>query len=759
MQQLPALEPVLPGEWDSFIGRGVELARLSSLITPLPGMTRGQLVEIVGPGGCGKTALALRLAHRARTEGMFRDGDVAMVELRALRDPDLLEVHFASALGMSDADAERATKEALIEALRPRQMLIVVDNCEHLQAHVARLLEALLRHVPGLVVVATSREALGVRGETLHQLSPLDAPDPTEFDPSQRYDAIELFVARGRQVRADFDPDPDQRCIVADICHRVDGLPLAVELIAKHLAAFSLADIRDRLPAFLGDLTEVLEWSWDLLPAAEQSFLARLSVFPGWWSLDAAEYLCVNGRAAVVVAALVRKSLVERGDEDLSGRARYRLLSTVRTFAEGKLTDARTAETTYRQHFEWIRDEYERASLEWLGPDEIEVMTRCRRLLPDAYAALEWAVDHDPGTGLQLLEAVFNTRIPFPGGALSEISHYYDRLITAYEETGARDEILAAGLAGGAYVDTCRGAAEKASAALDRAQEIRPDLVHIHTARAVWMCFGDGDDACVSWMESAYTTLKQAAPANPAWANVQMWWAITSTFYGTSTVADEVTAMFLSDAERIRAPHHLGWARWARAVYYLLHCGSDPDALEEAAELMRRSMPVHRDMRDRWIPTWWALVDSVRAAEAGLHERAATLGGIVRAMARTTGIRVDRLRGLADALRRGQDAARSELGAPHYEPLYQAAYDRALDYNAAIEMLIHPDTGTSASTADLTSRELEVVILVAAGKGNKEIAAEMAIQPESVGKYITRILRKTGLHSRHDLPGWLHRQQ
>jgi predicted ATPase/DNA-binding CsgD family transcriptional regulator len=357
----------LPEEPNSFVGRERELVELSQMLH------RTRALTLCGPGGIGKTRLALRLLAAAADE--FPDR-VWFVELADLRQPDLVVSRIAAVIGVTE-EAGRPLLETLGEALRPRRLLLTLDNCEHLLDACAEVVRHLLASAPGLRLLNTSREPLSVAAEMIWRVPPLSVPaggqahgvvsagtssapagaNPADAPDAHRYEAVRLFADRAAASRPGFAIGPENIEAVTAICRALDGMPLAIELAAARVRALSVEQIRVRLDDRFGLLTAgdrsaaprqrtlraAIEWSYELLDAPERTLFRRLSVFTGW-SLEMAEQVCADEDipAADVLgltAALVDKSLVVL-DPELFGQARYRMLDTIREYATMRLAQA-----------------------------------------------------------------------------------------------------------------------------------------------------------------------------------------------------------------------------------------------------------------------------------------------------------------------------------------------------------------------------------------------------------------------------------
>ena len=341
----------LPEEPNSFIGRERELAELRQVLR------RTRALTLCGPGGIGKTRLALRFLALAAEE--FPDG-VWFVELADLQQPDQVVSRITAVMGISE-EAGRPLLETLGDALRPRRLLLGLDNCEHVLDACAQVGRHLLASAPGLRLLATSREPLSVAAETIWRVPPLTvAPadaDPAASADAHRYESVRLFAERAAASRPGFAVGPANVAAVASICRALDGMPLAIELAAARVRALSVEQISARLDDRFGLLTAgdrsaaprqrtlraAIEWSYELLTAPERMLFRRLSVFSGW-SLEMAEQVCADadippGDVLGLTAALVDKSLVVL-DPEVLGQARYRMLDTIREYAAMRLAQA-----------------------------------------------------------------------------------------------------------------------------------------------------------------------------------------------------------------------------------------------------------------------------------------------------------------------------------------------------------------------------------------------------------------------------------
>lgn len=380
LRSLQTLPNNLPIQLTSFIGREQEKAEVKRLLSTT------RLLTLAGAGGAGKTRLALQVA--ADLVDAFSDG-VWLVELASLADPALVPQAVAAALGMREQPG-RTILTTLTEYLQPRHLLLVLDNCEHLAAACAQLTDALLRTAPTLQILATSRELLGITGETAWRVPSLSLPDSRRLPPPERlreYEAVRLFTDRAAAVLPDFLLTHRNALVVAQVCQSLDGIPLAIELAAARVRVLSVEQIAQRLDDRFRLLTGggrttlprhqtlrgAMDWSYVLLSEQERAVFRRLAVFAGGYTLGAAEAVCagadiVQDEILDLLAQLVDKSLVVV--EAQNADVRYRMLETIRQYAREKLVEAQEEAQVRRRHRDWFLALAEQAEPMLPGPGE-----------------------------------------------------------------------------------------------------------------------------------------------------------------------------------------------------------------------------------------------------------------------------------------------------------------------------------------------------------------------------------------------------
>lgn len=436
----------LPLPMNRFIGREREMTSVRGLL-----MT-SRLLTLTGAGGSGKTRLALQVATDLLEQ--FEHG-VWWVELAALSDPLLVPQAVAAALSIPERAGCTVT-EAVSDALRPKHVLLALDNCEHLLAACVQLIETLLRTCSQLRVLVTSREALTITSETIWLVLPLRVPDtyqPPPIEALLTYEAVQLFVERARSVRASFTLTPENAPAVVQVCRRLDGMPLAIELAAARIRALSVEQIVARLDHAYRLLTggsrsalprqqtlrAAMDWSYDLLSTHEQALFRRLSVFAGSFSLEAAAAICADAPGEAydvldVLSSLIDKSLVLM--EQRGGEARYRLLETIRQYGQDKLQEYAEAATVRRTHRDWYARLAEQAEPEMLEARQKSVLDRLEAEHDNLRVALGWTLEHQEAeTAAQIGAAI--ARFWLLRGYMSEGRRWLERALAGLSAKNA----------------------------------------------------------------------------------------------------------------------------------------------------------------------------------------------------------------------------------------------------------------------------------------------------------------------------------
>ena len=448
----------LPLQLTTFVGRVTEVIELERLLETK------RLVTLTATSGAGKTRLALEVATRALE--VYSDG-VWLVDLTPIKDGHLVARVFGSVLGVHEQPRVPIARR-LIEHLRHRRTLLVVDNCEHLIEDCAALVNAILQSCPGVTVLATSREALGVGGEKVRRLGPLAVPDPAaqiSLDELARNEAVGLLLDRASSAAPGFEIDVDNASTIAELCRRLDGIPLAIELAAARMSLMSPKQILSRLedrfglltggsrtaPARHRSLLAALAWSDDLLTDNERALFHRLAVFLGSFSLEATEQIGSVGdldspQVADLLASLVNKSLVVPVDRQ-QGPIRFRLLETIREYGWMGLEQSGDVDRLSRQHCKFFVSLTTEAFGKIRTAEQSVWCSRVAEDLSNIRAAFSWALDHEPQAALQLAWALNDFWVI--DGMFLEGESWFARALSRYKH---RDDLRARGLAEGGWL-------------------------------------------------------------------------------------------------------------------------------------------------------------------------------------------------------------------------------------------------------------------------------------------------------------------
>jgi non-specific serine/threonine protein kinase len=628
----------LPAELTSFVGRRDELAELKKLLAHY------RLVTVSGIGGVGKTRLALRAA--AETADDFPDG-VRLIELGELRDGALLVDVVAAGVGLR-GDAATPLVEVLVAFLCSGHMLLVLDNCEQLVDAVAELAETLLRGCPQVRILATSRESLGVLGEAVLPLAPLAVPDT--LDPTleglHTYDAVALFAERAAAAVPGFALTKANKATVTQICGRLDGLPLAIELAAARLRAMSPEQILQRLadryavlahgsrraPTRQQTLRLSVEWSYDLCTPAEQQLWGRLSVFAATLDLEAAEHVCGNQLDSQdlveLVTSLVDKSILTRTES--KGVVRFRLLDTLRAYGHERIAQTDEYVALQRRHCDWYWRLADEAAAEWFSPTQIGWIQRLDWEMSNLREAMEFSLTHSPGATLQM--AVDLSPFWIAHGLIGEGRRWLDRALAATAEEPTLQRICAlyyaSGLAG------LQGDLPNATAHSLRAQA----LVEHNTDPAalalvavndgfITLLRGDPDRACQR-LETAVDdcndlSSRAAALLLLSWAHELRGNMVEALAYDEKVLA--LAELHGESVFRSMASWSIGLENWRQGDH------------AEAAKMLKRGLRLAQHLNDARTAASCLEVLAWIAAEDGQPVRAAVMMSAADTIGRTVG--------------------------------------------------------------------------------------------------------------------------
>jgi non-specific serine/threonine protein kinase len=760
----------LPAELTSFVGHRGELAEVRRLLAG------SRLVTLTGPGGVGKTRLALRAA--AGLARAFRDR-VWLVRLDQLRDEALVAQAVAEALGLQHR-AGYAPEVAVAEYLAGRQLLLVLDNCEHVVDAVAKLADVLLRAAAGLRVLATSRESLNMTGETVLAVPPLAAPDAGErlsVAELAQFAAAALFAERAAQVVPGFAVTEANVAAVAGICRRLEGLPLAIELAAAQTRVLSVEQIEARLGDRLGVFTRggrtrparqqtlraSIEWSHELCSPAERLLWARCSVFAGGFELDAAEDVCTDhqlaaGEVLELLAQLARKSVltVKHGE----GVARYRLPETLREYGQERLQESSEDTALRRRHRDWYERLARQVDAGWLSPQIEDWTARLFHEHANVQAAQDFCQD-EPGEAEAGLRIAMHVWVFYYWGAghVSEGGYRLGQLLALAREPTvwrARGLLLAGFLAMNSDRGAARTLLEQGTSLARQLNDPATQAFAACVAGHVCLFAGEVPHA-IAHCEDGLAVLPAAAVPGRLRAHLLVILALATGLAGDEErVAGchrELAALTEAGSEYIRG-WYSAYSLWALGAA-AWHRGD----LDRATKLQQQSLRLRRDDRMGTIFSVEAL--AWIAVSRRQYERAAVLRGAATGLLRSMGTTLDSFQSLAGYHRDCEHLAQQALG----EATYQAAYRRGLDLPAG-DVLAYalqqpprkppakPPAPTGSDGAPLTARERQVARLIAAGHSNKQIAAELVISQRTAENHVEHILTKLGFTARAQVAAW-----
>ena len=772
----------LPADVSGFVGRSGELDQLGGLLAD------ARLVTVAGPGGVGKTRLALRAAAAAVT----LDGN-CLVELSSLTDPELLPDTVALRLGLPGASTA-SRLEAVLDELRGRKLLLILDTCEHLTGACARFVKAVLRETSHIKVLATSRQPLHLPGEEVLRLGPLPVPGPDSGATvnAAAGDAVELFAQRAAAAVSGFrltEPDlPD----VIRLCRRLDGIPLAIELAAVRVRALPVAELAARIDAGLAVATgtrrgtisrhqtlhAAIEWSYGLCTDEEKAAWRRLSVFAGTFDLAVARDVITVSRAAgedrpperadEVLSGLVDKSVVLP-----AGSGRYRLLDSVREFGAARLAEAGEDTACHERHLtrylsltrdfghrlvaDGQRDRLTQLRAEHSnirGALEYGLTDACQEAGPDAAAARARAA-------AKLAGALFPYWVM--SGSIREGMRWQDRVLDRFCDLSPE---RASALANLSLLGTAVGVAEavgQANEAIAMAARVGDERTHARGYLALQFAL-----TTAGRYQEALEVAKQARwrfeslGADHALRTLDLQLAFTHVHARNPGAALEYAQRLM----RGLAPGE----RWLRgnghataALAYYQQQGRQIECEKAANAAVRETQEIGYLVGEGYALEVLAWL----AADAGRCQRAAWLLGAAQGLWDRTGGRLSGSAVLEGYHQRSAALAAGTLGAAKYTELHAAGATRPIAQIAALAVAgadvlpEQPDPTVAGEVSGwegsegLTVREREIVVLVARGLSNRDIAARLVISKRTVDAHVNHIFAKLGLSSRVQLTIWL----
>jgi predicted ATPase len=679
----------LPKPIPSFIGRGAELVELRKT------MSASRLVTLTGAGGVGKTTLAIHgVQHLDRP---VADG-VWLVELADLRDPDLVIDVMATTLKVRNQSA-RPLIEVLVDFLRHRDALIVLDNCEHLIDDVAKLVDTLLRDCPSLKILATSRESLDIGGEAVMPLAPLPCPaadGDLTLSGFASYAAGSLFVQRARAATPGFTLTAENADSVARICRRLDGLPLAIELAAARSRALSAAQIADGLtdryalltrgqrgaPQRQQTLTWCVEWSYDLCSVDEQELWAQLSVFAGSFEPSAAHHIC-GGAMPIdkfldLLSSLVEKSILSRTEHD--GFVRLRMLETLREYGKMRITDADGFQSLRRRHGEWCDRLLADANAQWFGPRQIAWIHRLMVEMPNLREALLFSLTESPVTAMRMTASLRRAWVFH--GMLSEARRWADLALDAPAPLDPHQRVRS--LCASAWIAIAQGDLPVAEKRLLEARRglgssddpLSAGLIHFLNG-FIGMLVGDSARG-FSYCHRALATSDDFEVQNSSMITLGFLYETVGDHDQSLLWFERALALAESQRDTVQRSHalaSLGMGRWRQG------------RTEDAKRLLQEGLRLARLADDPWTGTQMLEISAWIAAASGDARGAAMLLAAASALSRAIGApELPTFGGVGPFHEDSERRAREDLGAIEFEAAWRKGTSLTFEQAIAVAL-------------------------------------------------------------------------
>jgi predicted ATPase/DNA-binding CsgD family transcriptional regulator/transcriptional regulator with XRE-family HTH domain len=801
---------IVPTPLSSFVGREREVAAVRDLLAA------SRLVTLVGPGGIGKTRLAVEVV--TGTVDQLADG-VVFVPLASVRNADLVISAVAQALGIQEMGS-RTLLDRLHSHLRTADLILLLDNFEHVLP-AAEAVGSLLSSCPRLRVLVTSRAPLRLSGEREFAVQPLAVPDRHSLPPPEQlgsYEAVRLFIERGSSVRPGLALTGDEATAVAEICARLDGLPLAIELAAARARVLTpqllLERLQPSLPLLVGGprdmparqqtLTATIRWSYDLLDPAEQRLFRRLSVFVGGFTFEAAEAVCGDANLGLAILdgleSLLAKSLLGRQDGDRH-TPRFRMLETVREYALEQASAAAELGEFRRRHAAYFLRVAETAAVKFASVSAPEWLQRLETDHNNMRAALNWAMEErDPDTALRLSSAVW--RFWYARGYLTEGSRWLEEalemapddppLISARAKALTGAGVLAhykahyarAATLCGQSLALCRKVGDQAgiAAALHGLALVARSGGDFATARAMYEearrihdALGDRWGlsytlrylAVVLWMEADYTAARSVIDASLTLARE----IGDSQGVGLSHTVRSYVACSLGEhkaaetAACIAFSHHESYGDRrgaAQALWTLGMAVAGQGRYREANAHHKRALSTFSEIGDRYFMGVCFIGLAQVALAAGRPRDAVSLLAADSATMQAMGAPRSRWLSIRPYIQQALDQARAVLDVAAFEQAWAIGESLSLEEAAAVAMAVpDPPRLLKRSRMDwnqvppLTARELTVARQIARGLTNKQIAAGLVIAEGTVDRHVANILGKLGFRSRAQVAAWI----
>ncbi|HLW48453.1 MAG TPA: tetratricopeptide repeat protein [bacterium] len=755
----------LPIQLTSFIGREREVAQVKGFLS------RTRLLTLTGAGGAGKSRLAFQVATEVLED--FADG-VWVVELASVADPALVPQAVASVLSVSEQPACTLT-DTVVGALRRKSLLLVLDNCEHLQSACVQLANALLSSCPHLRIFTTSRMALGVPGETLWRVPSLSLPGSgrlPSLDHLQQYEAVRLFVERARAVQPTFDLTAANAPAVVKVCHRLDGIPLAIELAAARarvLAAEQIAaKLDDRFRLLTGGsssalprhqtLQATMDWSYGLLADKERILLRRLSVFAGGWTLGAAEAICAGDCVAAtdildLLTRLVDKSLVMM--EVKGAEARYRLLETVRQYGRDRLQELEESKEILGRHLDFFLRLAEEIEPKLEGAEQEVWVNRLEAEHDNLRAALEWSIKNTAESGLRLVGAL--GRFWLVRGHFTEGYRWLMEALkihgSAVQRTKALDATGLLALRRGDYA-TARLLYEESLSIYRELGDRRGLADAIHSLG--FLASHEGDFPSARSFFNECLSIYHEIGARQGIAETLGTLGHVAWHQGDYASARPLLEESLTRSRELGQGRLIIFALWSLGLVAF-----DQGNYADARSFYREGLATAEVLGDPYFAYLLEACADLAAAEG-------QPGRAVRLLAAATAFRKALDFPLPPTHRSDYDRPLAMIRATLNEEAFNAAWaegqtmtlEQAIEYALTATETSPPETKepekptSEKEVSLLTPREQQVAALIAQGLANREIASQLGITERTAETHVRNLLNKMKVNSRTQIAVW-----
>jgi predicted ATPase/DNA-binding CsgD family transcriptional regulator len=758
----------LPADMTSFVDRRADITGVRQMLPAT------RLVTLTGVGGVGKTRLALQVGRDVRRA--FADG-VFFVELAALKDPSLLPHAVIATLGVPERSS-RPPMTVLSGYLRHLQLLLIMDNCEHLLEACAELADTLLRAAPDLRIVATSRQAFSIAGEQVHQVGTLPVPDSeaqVAAGGTTTYPALTLFADRAAAVVPGFTINPQNESAVIRLCQRLEGIPLAIELATVRLRVLTVDELATRLESRLKVLTTgsrtasarqqtlaaTLDWSFGLCTPAEQALWARITVFAGGFTLEAVESICTDEtlpREAILdtVAGLTDKSILTR--QEGGHTARFRLLETIQEYGQAHLRESGEEHEFRRRHRDWYLHFVERAAAEWFGPLQEELATRLQHEHANLRMALEFCLSQpdEVRTGMRMAGLPWYRRLAM--GSITEARHWLHRALASDTEPSVERAraLCTDGLIATHQGDPSARAILEESHSLALQLEDHAALLTSVEALGIHALHNGDPSSAVELFEEClrrYDATLETDFGDDYLVGLRI---SLATAYIHQERLDQ--AFRLLQDVRVHCEQHGEHWLLSYAMKGIGFVNFARGELDQAEADLCEALRLKRPFRDTLGVADAVDVLAWTTVAKGEGQRAAELLGGAAQLWRSLGAQLFGSKELIMRREQFEHEARRLIGDQAFDAAFARGSDLAMEEIIAFA-LREPGSPTPApsrnSPTTLTRREREIAELVAGGLSNKEIAAHLVISPRTAEAHVEHILTKLGFNSRAQIATWV----